>query len=134
MPLVRIDIRHGKSAGYVRAIGDAVHRAMVDCLDVPARDHFQIISERAPEHLIYDPAYLDVPRSDDVVIVQITLSTGRTQDQKQRFYARLSSLLQENPGVRPQNVIINLVEDTRADWSFGNGAAQYVVLPKDKWK
>jgi 4-oxalocrotonate tautomerase len=134
MPLVRIDLRRGKPPTYVRAIGDPVHRALIDCLDVPIRDHFQVISEHAPEHLISDPAYLGVDRTDDVMVVQITLSAGRTREQKQRFYARLTSLLQQNPGVRPQDVIINLVEDTREDWSFGNDEAQYVVLPKEQWK
>jgi 4-oxalocrotonate tautomerase len=134
MPLVRIDLRQGKPPDYVRAIGDAVHRAMVECLNVPERDHFQIIGEHAPERLIYDPAYLEVGRSDDVVVVQVTLSAGRTREQKQRFYARLVALLEQRPGVRSQDVIINLVEDTRDDWSFGNGEAQYIVLPKEQWR
>lgn len=86
------------------------------------------------KHLIFDPAYLGVERTDDVILVQATLSAGRTREQKQRFYARLASLLQQNPGIRPQDVIINLVEDTREDWSFGNGEAQDVVLPKAQWK
>lgn len=134
MPIVRIVLRRGKPPNYVRAIGDAVHRALIDWLDVPVRDRFQVISEHAPEHLIFDPAYLGVERTDDVIIVQVTLSAGRTREQKQRFYARLASLLHQHPGVRPQDVIINLVEDTREDWSFGNGEAQYVVLPKEQWQ
>jgi 4-oxalocrotonate tautomerase len=134
MPLVRIDLRRGKPPSYLRAVGDAVHRALVDCLDVPLRDHFQVINEHAPEHLIYDPAYLGVERTDDVLVVQITLSAGRTQEQKRRFYGRLAALLRENPGIRPQDVIIVLAENTREDWSFGNGEAQYVVLPKAQWK
>jgi len=134
MPLVRIDLRQGKPAAYVRAVGDAVHAAMHETLGVPLRDQFQVISEHRPEQLVYDPNYLEVERTDDLIIIQVFLSAGRDAAQKQDFYARLAALLQEKPGVRPQDVIINLVEDKREDWSFGNGVAQYLVLPKEQWR
>jgi phenylpyruvate tautomerase PptA (4-oxalocrotonate tautomerase family) len=134
MPLVRIDLRQGKPASYIRAVGDAVHRAMFETLGVPERDRFQVISEHRPEQLVYDPNYLDVERTDDVIFIQVFLSAGRETQQKQAFYARLAALLQEKPGIRPQDVLINLMEDKREDWSFGNGLAQYVVLPKEQWR
>ena len=134
MPLVRIDLRAGKSASHVRAIGAAVQRAMVECLDVPARDQFQVIDEHTPEHLVYNPEYLDIRRTDDIVLVQITLSAGRTTEQKQAFYARLAALLGEAPGLRPEDVTVSLVETTREDWSFGNGEASYLVLPRERWR
>jgi 4-oxalocrotonate tautomerase len=134
MPLVRIDLMQGKPAAYIRAVGEAVHRAMFETLGVPERDHFQVISEHRPEQLVYDPNYLDIGRTDDVLFIQVFLSAGRDTQQKQAFYARLAGLLQEKPGIRPQDVLINLVEDKREDWSFGNGLAQYVVLPKEQWR
>lgn len=134
MPIVRIDLLAGKPASYKRAIGDAVHKAIMECFDVPARDHFQIINEHSSDDLIYDPNYFDIERTNDIVIIQITLSKGRSTEQKQAFYARVAMLLQENPGMRPQDVMINLVEDMREDWSFGNGEAQYVVRPKEQWR
>jgi 4-oxalocrotonate tautomerase len=134
MPLVRIDLREGKTAAHVRAIGEAVHRAMGETLGVPERDRFQIINEHAPEHFMFNADYLDVQRTDDLVIVQVFLSAGRTKVQKQAFYTRLAALLKEKPGLRPQDVMINLIEDNLEDWSFGNGEAQYVILPKDHWK
>jgi hypothetical protein len=35
-------------------------------------------------------------------------------------------LLAESPGVRPEDVMINLVEVLPENWSFGHGEAQYV--------
>ena len=134
MPLVRVDLREGKSASYIQAIGNAIQQAMVEHLNVPVRDQFQVISEHAPDHLVYNPGYLNVERTDDIVFIQVTLSTGRTTEQKRAFYARLAEQLQENPGIRPQDVTIHLVENTREDWSFGNGEAQYLVLPREQWK
>ncbi|QBD76615.1 tautomerase family protein [Ktedonosporobacter rubrisoli] len=134
MPLVHINLRQGKSTSYIRSICEAVQQALVECLDVPVRDKFQIVHEHSAEHLIYNPHYLDIDRSDDIAIIQVTLSKGRSTAQKQAFYARLATLLQEKPGMRPQDIMIGLVENTREDWSFGFGEAQYLTLPREQWK
>jgi len=127
-------MRRGKPAGYATAVGEAVHRAMVETIGIPERDHFQIITEHTPQELVYDPGYLGVARSDSVIFIQIFLSTGRTTEQKQALYARIAALLGEKPGVRREDVLIVLTPNERADWSFGNGEAQYVIMPKERWK
>ncbi len=134
MPLVRIDLIAGRTDAEIAAIGGAVHRAMVEVLNVPERDRFQVISEHRPGRLVYNPGYLGVERTDGIVIVQIFLSAGRAPEQKQAFYARLAALLAEEAGVRREDVTAALVENTRGDWTFGNGVAQYLVLPKEEWK
>ncbi len=125
MPLVRISLREGKPTAYRLAIADAIHRAMVETVNVPPLDRFQVITEHPPEGLLYDPTYLGIDRTDDVVFIQITLNAGRTVDLKKALYARIAHLLAEHPGVRPQDILINLVEVARENWSFGNGVAQY---------
>lgn len=125
MPLVRISVREGKPATYRLAIGQSVHQAMMETINVPAADRFQVITEHPPEGMIYDPAYLDIDRTDDLVFVQITLNAGRSTGQKRALYARTTELLAESPGVRPQDVLISLVEVSRENWSFGEGEAQY---------
>ncbi|HEY3230023.1 MAG TPA: tautomerase family protein [Roseiflexaceae bacterium] len=127
MPLVRIDLRAGKSSDYRRAIADQVHRAMVETINVPSLDRFQVIVEHPAEGLIYDPTYLDIDRTDDVIFIQIALNAGRTVEQKRALYARIAALLADDPGVRPQDVLINLVEVARENWSFGDGVAQYAI-------
>ncbi len=125
MPLVRISLREGKPTAYRQAIADAIHRAMVETVNVPPLDRFQVITEYAQESLIYDPTYLGIDRTDDVVFIQITLNAGRTAELKKALYARIAQLLTVYPGMRPQDVLINLVEVARENWSFGNGVAQY---------
>ena len=127
MPLVRISLREGKPETYRRALADGIHRAMVDAINVPPLDRFQVITEHPAESLIYDPAYLGIVRSDDVVFVQITLNAGRSTEQKRALYARMAELLGVSPGLRPQDLLISLVEVSRENWSFGNGEAQYAV-------
>ena len=127
MPLVRISLREGKPETYRRALADGIHRAMVDAISVPPLDRFQVITEHPAESLIYDPAYLGIVRGDDVVFVQITLNAGRSTEQKRALYSRMAELLQASPGLRPQDLLISLVEVSRENWSFGNGQAQYAV-------
>ncbi|HXP43664.1 MAG TPA: tautomerase family protein [Candidatus Acidoferrales bacterium] len=127
MPLVRISLREGKSEQYRTAVADGVHRAMVEGAAVPEQDRFQIITEHPPSGLIYDPTYLGIQRTNDIVMVQITLSTGRKLAQKRQLFKRMAEILAENPGLRPQDLMINLVEVAWENWSFGNGEAQYTV-------
>jgi phenylpyruvate tautomerase PptA (4-oxalocrotonate tautomerase family) len=133
MPLVRIDVLEGRSDKQLAAIGDAIHRAMVECFDVPERDQFQIITEHRRGRLVYNAAYLDVARTDGVLILQIFFASGRSPEQKAAFYARAAALLVA-AGMRREDVTITLSENTRADWSFGNGVASYLALPKAQWK
>jgi 4-oxalocrotonate tautomerase len=125
MPFVRIALRDGKSEKYRRAIADAVHRAMMETINVPAKDRFQIVTEHDPAGLIYDPSYLDIPRTDGVLLIQITLNAGRTVEMKKALFARMAALLAEDPGVRREDVFVSLVEVAKENWSFGNGIAQY---------
>jgi phenylpyruvate tautomerase PptA (4-oxalocrotonate tautomerase family) len=134
MPLVRVDLLEGQhSEKSIAAIGEAVQQALVETMNVPQRDRFQVITEHAKNRFIYNQSYLSVERSDRVVFVQVFLSKGRTTEQKQAFYAGVARRL-EAAGMRGEDLAISLVESTREDWSFGNGIAQYVVLPREEWK
>lgn len=125
MPLVRIDLREGTTPEYRKAIADGVHQAMIDAIAIPPKDRFQVVSEYKSGDLIYDADYLDVKRSDKIVFVQITLSYGRKPGQKRALFARMAELLAKSPGVRKEDLLVNLVEVSWENWSFGNGEAQY---------
>ncbi len=127
MPLVRIDVRKGKSPEYRRDLGDAVYHAMVEAIGAPEGDQFEIIAEHDESGLIYNPNYQGIDRSDDVVFVQIFLNEGRSVEQKKALYGKIVELLEQKPGVRREDVVINLVEVSKADWSWGSGVAQYVT-------
>ena len=125
MPFARIDIVRGKSADYRRTIADVVYEAMLDTLKAPANDRFQVITEHAPEDHIADESYLGIKRTKDCVFIQLTLNVGRTVDQKKGFYKAVADGLHERLGLRREDVLINLVEVAKENWSFGNGVAQY---------
>jgi 4-oxalocrotonate tautomerase len=127
MPLVRISVIRGRPAELRRRMGEAIHRALVDTLDVPKLDRFQLLAEHEPGDLVYDSSYLGIARSDNIVIVQITLSAGRTLAKKRRLYDAIAGNLAAL-GVRREDVWINLVEVSKDDWSFGNGVASYAPI------
>lgn len=134
MPLVEIDLLEGRSEAELDAISDAVHEAMVAVLDVPHRDRFQIITERPPGRLRFDPNYLDIDRDEGFLMIRITLSGGRSTAAKQAFYGRLAELLAERIAIRTENLAVVMIENEREDWSFGLGQASYLELPRDAWR
>jgi 4-oxalocrotonate tautomerase len=127
MPLVRIDLRRGKSPAYKKAICDAIYKAMTEAFNVPENDRFMIVNEHDADNFVHAESYLGTFHSDDLVIIQITANDTRTIEQKQAFFACAAELLKENPGLRTEDVFINLVECKRENWSFGNGIAQYAA-------
>jgi 4-oxalocrotonate tautomerase len=124
MPLIRIEMRRGKSREYRRAVADGIHHALVDGIGVPLKDRFQIIAEHDGDNLIYDRDYFGVARSDDAIFVTVSLRRGRSPEVKQDFYRRVVANLQADPGVRPEDIAIIITENGEADWSFGKGEAQ----------
>ncbi len=127
MPLVRIAFMRGQPEGFGRKVGDIVYRTMVETINVPPKDNFQIITEHDAQSLVYDPEYLNIARTDGVIFIQITLNEGRTVEMKKAFYKALAERLNQELGVRPEDVLINLVEVKKENWSFGNGVAQYAA-------
>ena len=125
MPLVRITLAAGRPAAERRRMADAVHDALVRTANVPADDRFQVVQEVAPRGLIWDPAYLGQQRSPQVVFVEITLNTGRTIEVKKALYAAIAEGLGKAANVRPDDVLVNLVEVPKENWSFGGGVMSY---------
>ena len=127
MPLVRIDLIEGKTAEYRAQIGGVIYQALLETMNVPKNDHFQIFTEYSEANLIFDRDYLGVHRSDHCIFLQITLNTGRTVEMKERFYKAVADGLHKTLKLRREDVFISLVEVPKENWSFGNGEAQYVT-------
>ena len=126
MPLVRVELPAGKAADYRAAVSEAIQQAMHAALKVPLEERFHIITEHAPANLVIDPTYLGIDRSADAIVVQVTLNEGRDADVKRDFYRTLADRLRERVGLRPEDLVVNLVEVKRENWSFGRGEAQLV--------
>jgi 4-oxalocrotonate tautomerase len=126
MPLARVSMRRGKPAIYRKAILDGLYQALRETFDVPEGDRFMVLTEHDQDDFVYDANYLGIQRSDDLVYIQVTVSNTRPREQKQKLYRRIAEKLTENPGLRPEDIFINLLEVLPENWSFGHGEAQYV--------
>src|SRR5882672_5502936 len=100
MPLVRISLVAGKPESYKRKISDAVHSALVETIAIPAQDRFQIITEHAAGDFVFDPQYLNIARTNDLVIIQVTLSAGRSVEIKKALYRHIADLINQETGLR----------------------------------
>jgi 4-oxalocrotonate tautomerase len=124
MPLLHISLRAGKPQSYRQAIFDGLYRAMREALDVPEDDQFMTITEHAAANFRTGNGY-GVERSADVVYIQITVFNSRTAEQKKALFRRIAELLGENPGIRPEDVFVNILDAAKENWSVGHGLAQF---------
>ncbi|WP_136609022.1 tautomerase family protein [Paenibacillus dokdonensis] len=131
MPFVRIDLHHGKSQEELSILSRSIHQAMVETIDVPEDDYFQVITTHASGELLYDKKYMNIFRTEQQIFIQITMKEGRTTRKKKALYARIAELLEEKAGVRPQDVMIILMENMQENWSFGNGIAQLAAEERE---
>ena len=125
MPLTRVSLLKGKSPEYRKAILDGLYPALREAFGVPEDDRFMLIEEYDKSNFVYGETYSGIAHDDDRVIVQITVNNTRGPEQKKALFARIAEILAKNPGIRPENILVNLLEVPKENWSFGNGIAQY---------
>ena len=127
MPLVRIDVACATPDADLTAVADEVHQALVDTFNVPLPDRFQTLTRRASNELVCTPEFLGITHTPKVAFVQIFCSPGRSLEMKKALYSAIASRVAAHGYFAASDVVINLVETARENWSFGNGAAQYAV-------
>jgi phenylpyruvate tautomerase PptA (4-oxalocrotonate tautomerase family) len=132
MPLVRIDLPATTSPTEAAALSSAVHQSLVEVFNVPQDDLFQVLARRAPGELVCSPKYLGIEHSDRVVFVQIACAPGRTVGQKETLYASIAAAVASRTSFKADDVLINLLETARENWSFGAGLAQYAVADRQR--
>ncbi|MCJ2122536.1 tautomerase family protein [Methylobacterium sp. J-077] len=125
MPLIRISLRAGSDPAHRTALVEGLYAALRQTFVVPEGDLFAVVHEHETANFHYGPDYLGIHRGDGLVIIQITCNAPRTTAQKRALYAAITRNLGREPGVRPADVFINLVEVAPENWSFGDGLMQY---------
>jgi phenylpyruvate tautomerase PptA (4-oxalocrotonate tautomerase family) len=126
MPLVRIDVVEGRrTPEQLRRLADTIQEVMLDVFAAPPRDRYQVLTEHRPGQLICEDTGLGLERTDDLVVLQV-FQQGRSEDQKRALYAGLARRLEEATGLAPSDLIVSMVGNSREDWSFGMGRAQFL--------
>jgi phenylpyruvate tautomerase PptA (4-oxalocrotonate tautomerase family) len=126
MPLVRIDVVEGRrTSAELRLLADAVQEVMLEVFAAPPGDRYQVITEHRPGQLICEDTGLGIERTDDLVVLQV-FQQGRSEEQKRALYAGLARRLEESTGLSPSDLVVSVATNTREDWSFGLGRAQFL--------
>jgi len=126
MPLLRFDLIEGRTEAEIKTLLDAAHDAVVTAFGVPARDRYQIVHEHRQSHFIAEDTGLGIPRTDQLVVISIT-SRPRDEAAKTRFYQLLCERLEAQCGIAGSDIMVSIVTNTDADWSFGLGRAQFLT-------
>ena len=126
MPLLRFDLIEGRSQAELKTLLDAAHRAVLAAFKVPAGDRYQIVTEHKRLNLVVEDTGLGIERSDKVVVLQV-ISRPRSREAKVAFYRLLTEELERACAIAPSDVVVSIVENTDADWSFGLGRAQFLT-------
>jgi phenylpyruvate tautomerase PptA (4-oxalocrotonate tautomerase family) len=129
MPLVRLTVARGLGEDHLSALGEAIHRALVTVANVPADDRFQIVEEVPPERLAWSPRYLGIEHRAPLAFVQVFMNVGRTVEVKKALFAALADAVAGAAPIRREDVIVNLVEVAKENWSFGGGVMSYPPTP-----
>ena len=125
MPFVRIDLSKKHPDGFAQQVGDIIFQVMREYINVPEDDKFQVITRHDTSELVMPKSYLGIEYSENIIFIQVTLNEGRTTDMKKELYKAICEGLANKLKVRPQDIVINLVEVNKENWSFGNGEMQY---------
>lgn len=126
MPLLTFDVIQGRSEAEIRTLLDAAHRAVLTSFKVPARDRYQIVHENKRYQMVFQDTGLGFTRSDNLVMVRVYTSP-RSEEQKTHFMAELARELRENCGVQGNDLMISFITNSKGDWSFADGEAQYLT-------
>lgn len=114
MPLVRIEMKKGKSAEYKKTMLDCVHSGLIMALGIEDWDRFQRIIEIDRTDFETAPG-----KTDNFVIIELVLFPGRSKDQKKNAIEIITAKLGEELSIEPTDVIIVIIEPPLENWGMG---------------
>ncbi|MGW7888935.1 tautomerase family protein [Staphylococcus xylosus] len=125
MPLMKIDLIKGREKEEIKQILNISYEVMLDTFKAPKGDRYQIVNQHEDYEMQILDTGLGVERTKDVIVFTI-ITRPRTQQQKQSFYSEVTNKLHESMGIRKEDIMFSLIENTDEDWSFFNGEAQFL--------
>ena len=121
MPLVRTALRHGTEPARRQNIVRGIHDALVEGIGMPEDELFNLVTEYRDGEFFFDRSFNGIARSDDLIVVEITMRRGRSDAMKRSLYAAITRNLEASADVSPRDVFIFMHENDYSDWSVGNG-------------
>src|SRR3954467_6831394 len=128
MPFIRSAVKRGTTPEQKQAIVDGIHQALVTSIGMPDDELFNLVSEYEPENFFYDRKFNGISRSDNLVVIEITMRRGRSDAMKRALYANIAANLEKLGKISPKDVFIFTHENDYSDWSVGNGQFAMAIV------
>jgi len=128
MPFIRSAVKRGTTPEQKQAIVDGIHQALVESIGMPSDELFNLVSEYEPENFFYDRKFNGISRSDNLVVIEITMRRGRSDAMKKALYANIAANLEKLGKISPRDVFIFTHENDYSDWSVGNGQFAMAIV------
>ena len=119
MPIVTLTIRKSQSSSFKTTVLDSIRAALVSS-GVPPPDKFQRVIDLEADDFRFDASSPDlkIARNDDLVLIEIPWSVGRSVKVKKTLLEELKSGL-ARAGLNAENVMVCFKETSWENWSFG---------------
>ena len=114
MPLVRIEMKKGKSSEYKKTLFDCVHSGLVEAFGIEEWDRFQRIIEIDKDDFETAPE-----KTDDFMIIELTIFPGRSKEQKKKAIERKTAILGERLSIASTDIFIVMNEPPLENWGMG---------------
>jgi phenylpyruvate tautomerase PptA (4-oxalocrotonate tautomerase family) len=121
MPFVHTYVHQSTNAPTRSAIVSAIHDALVSGIGMPADELFNMVHPYDPVNFHYSRSFNGIARSDQLVVVEITMRRGRSDAMKRALYVAVAENISKINGISPRDVFIFMHENDYSDWSVGNG-------------
>lgn len=128
MPFIRTSVPKGSKSELKKAIVDGIHRALVHAIGMPSDELFNLITEYEPENFHYNRRFNGIARSDQLVVIEITMRRGRSDAMKKALYAAIAANLQAGAHVNTADIFIFMHENDYSDWSVGHGQFAMAIV------
>ncbi|MDV7758002.1 tautomerase family protein [Liquorilactobacillus mali] len=125
MPLMRVDVIKGHDQEYLKKLLDIAYEIQVETLATPENDRYQILTQHEKFEMQIRDTGLGIERTDNVVVFNL-VTRPRSTKAKQAFYSKIVERLNDELGIRKEDIMFSLVPNNDDDWSFGNGEAQFL--------
>ncbi|AVW91236.1 tautomerase family protein [Celeribacter baekdonensis] len=121
MPIVRTAVKSGTPKEIKEKIVYGIHNALISGIGMPKDELFNLVQDYDPDDFFYSRTFNGIARSDNVILVEITMRRGRSDAMKTALYAAIVDNLKRDANVEPRDVLIFMHENDHSDWSVGNG-------------
>ncbi|MCI1904131.1 MAG: tautomerase family protein [Enterococcaceae bacterium] len=126
MPLINVDLYESFPEEKLTCLLNTIHQTVVESFLVPERDRYQVVRKHPKNEMMIQDTGLGLVRSEEVIVLTI-FSRKRSTERKQHFYQLLAANLKQALQIRPEDLMVSIIENGDADWSFGMGEAQFLT-------